>query len=1034
MRNMAGVVVAAAAVFGACAGDELARQDIETQIEPRQVAVPARFARAPVTGPIHTAMVPRAAYPSAMTVVAVLDGPSVADLQEAAARKLTRAEKTAIKARRIAEQAAPRAQIEAAGGTVIGSFQSALNGLKVRIPRNRLAALRRIPGVVDVKRVVTYSHDNFAAVQRIQAPFAWSGVAGVHGEGIQIAIIDTGIDYTHADFGGPGTPEAFQAAAAASTLPADPALFGPAAPKVKGGIDLVGDAFDASATGDAATPVPDPNPLDCNGHGSHVAGTAAGFGVLADGTTYRGPYDQLTHGTHSFAIGPGVAPLAELYAVRVFGCSGTTDMVAEALEWAVDNDMDVANLSLAAAFGTPDSSDAVAADSAVKAGVVVVAAAGNDGDIPYVLSSPGASSKAIAVAAAEARRPSAELALPAAGGDPARTVVAIDANAAALPDALTALVLRTGGDVSTGCDPAEFAAQGAAGKLVIVQRGECGRVLKVSNGQQAGAAAVVMIDTDGTLPPFEGPITALPDAGIQVDVTIPFLGVRGPVGDPGSDGFALTLRDGAAIAIRGGAPLPSGTAVFSSGGPRTGDSALKPDITAPGEGIVSTLIGSGNQGTALSGTSMATPLVAGTAALVLQAHPRWKPAAIKSAILDGGNPDELTDYATRRAGAGTVNAADAVATLAYAFADRDQTAMNFGLAQFATDFTEHRTIRVKNDAATAVTFDVAVTHPQGSPHQIALGAPQLTVPARGEAELDVAITVPAATAGNSDDFRDVAGLIAFTPAAGANRGVALRVPYYGVPRVSANVSTVLSPLSAFPPILLGEANITNTGSAIPGTANMFTWGLHSPNEGHGRIDLRAAGVQAFDVEDGRIVIFAINTFRGWSSPETQEFDVLIDSDGDGAPDFDVFNVDFGLLTAGVRDGQNVTAILDLHTGAISSDFVGRAPTDASTIQLAVLAPSIGVTPDNPRFSYTASAFDLLSPDSDTFAGTARYNAFSSAVNDAEFVTVPPGDSSLFTIRVDPAELALTPARGWMVISEDNKNGPAEAQLLKLPVE
>lgn len=66
------------------------------------------------------------------------------------------------------------------------------------------------------------------------------------------------------------------------------------------------------------------------------------------------------------------------------------------------------------------------------------------------------------------------------------------------------------------------------------------------------------------------------------------------------------------------------------------------------------------------------------------------------------------------------------------------------------------------------------------------------VPARGEAELDVAITVPAATAGNSDDFRDIAGLIAFTPTAGGNRGIALRVPYYGVPPVSSNVASALS--------------------------------------------------------------------------------------------------------------------------------------------------------------------------------------------------------------------------------------------------
>src|SRR5262249_654276 len=103
-------------------------------------------------------------------------------------------------------------------------------------------------------------------------------------------------------------------------------------------------------------------------------------------------------------------------------------------------------------------------------------------------------------------------------------------------------------------------------------------------------------------------------------------------------------------------------------------------------------------------------------------------------------------------------------------------------------------------------------------------------------------------------------------------------------------------------------------------------------------------------------------------------------------------------------------------------------------RLAVLASSIGVTPDNPRFSYTVSAFDLLSTDSDTFAGTARYNAFHQVVNDAQFVTVPPGDSSLFAIVIDLAELALTPARGWMVISEDNKNGPAEAQLINLTLQ
>jgi subtilisin family serine protease len=504
--------------------------------------------------------------------------------------------------------------------------------------------------------------------------------------------------------------------------------------------------------------------------------------------------------------------------------------------------MDVVNMSLGAAFGTPESADAVAADNAVSAGVVVVAAAGNDGnalDNPYVVSSPASSTKSIAVAATTtpAFTHMVNLALPAVAGDPARTIVALDANAAAFPggEPLTAVVLRTGADVSTGCDPAELAAQGAAGKLVIVRRGTCARVAKVINGQKAGAAAVVMINTAAELPPLEGQITFNPDTGETFVVTIPFFGVRGPVGDAGSDGFALALRNAASIGVADGTAIQTGTSNFTSGGPRIGDSALKPDIAAPGEPITSTLIGSGTGGTALSGTSMATPHIAGTAALAVQAHPKWKPAAIKSAIINSGNPDELADYSTRRVGSGLVNAAAVAGTLAYAFADRDATTLNFRLEQFTTDLTVHRAIQVKNDAATAVTFNVGATRQQGSPHQVTTSAQQITVPAHGQASIDVALSVPAATAGNSNDFagglnfHDVAGLITFTPAtASANRGIALRVPYYLVPRVSANVSTTLSPLAGSPPFAI--VTVSNAGSAVTATGDFYAWGLSSPND------------------------------------------------------------------------------------------------------------------------------------------------------------------------------------------------------------
>ncbi|WP_455132545.1 S8 family serine peptidase [Microbacterium aurum] len=123
--------------------------------------------------------------------------------------------------------------------------------------------------------------------------------------------------------------------------------FGPDAPRVKGGIDLVGDDYNADSSSDDYQPVPHPddNPLDCNGHGSHVAGTTGGSGVLADGTTYPGPYDESTP-SNTFRVGPGVAPQVDLYAVRVFGCEGSTDVVVPALDWAVEHGMDVVNLSL----------------------------------------------------------------------------------------------------------------------------------------------------------------------------------------------------------------------------------------------------------------------------------------------------------------------------------------------------------------------------------------------------------------------------------------------------------------------------------------------------------------------------------------------------------------------------------------------------------------------------------------------------------------------------------------------------------------
>ncbi|MBK9089853.1 MAG: S8 family serine peptidase [Holophagales bacterium] len=145
--------------------------------------------------------------------------------------------------------------------------------------------------------------------------------------------------------------------------------------------------------------------MDCNGHGSHVAGTVGGAGVNADGSTFQGPWDGSVPFT-SLRIGPGVAPKASLYALRVFGCSGSTGLVTQALEWAMDPNRDgdfsdswTSSTCLSARVRESDDSSAIASDNAARAGIVVVCSAGNSGDTYFVNSSPGTSNYAISVAA-----------------------------------------------------------------------------------------------------------------------------------------------------------------------------------------------------------------------------------------------------------------------------------------------------------------------------------------------------------------------------------------------------------------------------------------------------------------------------------------------------------------------------------------------------------------------------------------------------------------------------------------------------------
>jgi minor extracellular serine protease Vpr len=956
-----------------------------------------------------------------VTVVLELAGAPVAAVQAASAVALGKAEKEQIARRIAASQEKVVAEVIARGGTVRATFQHAINGVKVAIPAAQLHSLRTIAGVVAVRSVQTFQPDqvadpdNAVGVPFIGATAAWGGVSGFHGERVKVAIIDTGIDYTHANFSGPGTVAAYEAAFAGAAAPADPALFGPGAPKVKGGIDLVGDHY---GTAGDYTPKPDPNPLDCGGHGSHVSGTVAGFGVTASGSTYTGPYTSTTVAANAWTIGPGVAPKADLYAVKVFGCEGSTDVVVDAIDWAVKHDMDVINMSLGSAFGNPESADAIAAENAARAGVIVVASAGNSGPGSYLTGAPSVGDRVISVAASDvslATIPTATI------GVGTASITAQVSNGAPVTSAtLDVVVLPLTGTFS-GCTAAEFAAANVVGKLVVTVRGSCARVDRAILGQAAGAAAVVLINNGTGYGIYEYEIPGL---------TIPFLGVTP------ADG--ATLKAATSVTLAAGPSIPNPAykrlASYSSGGARRGDSKLKPSITAPGSMVSSTAVGTGNQGVRFSGTSMASPHVAGVAALTVQAHPRWKHDDLRAAILATALPGEVPNYQARLAGVGSVRADRATATQAVILAQASGTMnLSFGFAELPDhDFQGADEFKVKNNGKTAAVFDVVTAPTSAIPHAVSVQPSRITVAPGESTSVRVTLQVPAATAGDTSRFRDVAGLVRLVPVTpDSNGGIALRVPYYLVTRARSEVEAeAVRPFGASTPVAAIE--LKNQG-VIPGSADFYAWGPSGVRDpAIGEVNLRAAGAQSLAVSaTDRLIVFAVNTWQKFNTAAAIEFDVAIDSNHDGWVDYVLFSYDYGRMTTGVFSGTVgvfLYSYLDGNTYDTGFNGTWLAPTDGSTALLPVPASWIDVTTENPRFDYFVQSYSWEGP-SDSTVDVGSFNPFTSAIETGGWEVLTPGSKTTVPVGIDAAEWTLTPPRGLMIVNIDDHSGKEQAELI-----
>jgi hypothetical protein len=689
----------------------------------------------------------------------------------------------------------------------------------------------------------------------------------------------------------------------------------------------------------------------------------------------------------------------------------------------------------------------MAATNAAKAGVVVVVAAGNSGQNPYLVGSPSTGDGAISVAANDstATFPGALVTIPAG------TKSAIDANGFTLAPSTTYNVkVLTGANV-LGCNVAAFGPPLPPNTLVVVQRGTCARVAKAIFGQQAGAAAVLMVNNAAGLPPFEGPITSNPDDGVPFIVTIPFLGVSQTDGPAfaAADGFTATV-----VPTSINNPTFKQFASFTSGGPRTGDSALKPEITAPGVSIFSTGVGTGNGALNDSGTSMATPHVTGSAALTVQAHPTWKIDDLKAAIVSTGAPSGVAGYRASLGGSGEVQPASSTATqvVARPNGDRFAAALNFGLQELKDDFHNSSSIQLRNNGTRSATFNVSVANQVGQPHSVTFNHSSVNVPAHGAAEVSVNLSVPAATSGQADlggnSFHEVSGNVVFTPSGSDNGGVALRVPYYLVPRPRADIDTDLGKLQGTNPS--ATATVTNKKGVVPGDADFYAWGIldgldilnpHKTDVRNVTNDVRAIGTQSFPFPSAAVptrqaIVFAVNTWTRWSNASTNEFDIYVDVDGDGVDDYIVVGVDQGAITTGQFSGVQGAFVFSTRSAGASEAFLATAPTDGSTMLIPVLStqlcragePCLSVA--NPRFSYHALGFDLIYGGTDTVNGTGHFNPWTNAISTAGFATVAPGgkDTST-TIAVNSAEAALTPFLGLMVVSLDNKSGFDEAQLL-----
>ncbi|HEY6961850.1 MAG TPA: S8 family serine peptidase [Gaiellaceae bacterium] len=658
--------------------------------------------------------------------------------------------------------AAVRAAIPAA--QVQEHYSILLDGFAVQVPTRSLAKLVRVKGVTKVYPSMAY----FATMDRgpsVIHATDLEAATGDKGQGIKIGVVDTGVDPTSPFLNPTGFtyPPGFPKGDTKLTTP-----------KV-----IVARVFPGFPR-DKKSTVPFDN---TEPHGTHVSGIAAGD----EGTNApKGPDHP------AVANLSGVAPKAWIGNYRVFtvptpfGHEANTPEIVHAFEAAVADGMNVINFS-GGGPQTDPANDAMfeTVHNVSLAGVVPVIAAGNDReDFGFgTAGSPAAAPDGIAVAATSNSHVFAP-ALSVVGGPPSLGAIPIQsAGGAKFPGAWSTLdqtIVDVTSVMGTDGKPVEAHLCGSAtepntsvgtlpknsvkGKILLVSRGICTFVSKAERAALGGAAGIILVDNRfGEANPI--PVRLPIPAGMISDLDGQQL--RGYLAANGSQATIRVSASTEEIQTGRSGVITS----FSSAGPTDFGWFLKPDISAPGLDVLSSTppATTGSTFSVFAGTSMATPHVAGAAALLLQRHPNWTAPEVKSALMSTAGPAWQNTARTEEAsvlleGSGLANVAAADDPKIFT----DPQSLSFQRLDVSTGTQRKALLVTVSDAGDGAGAWTASVSPQAQTAGVTIDVPgSVTLAPGGFASVPVDVTADATAAtGENYGFIDLSG-----------NGVQRRIPY-----------------------------------------------------------------------------------------------------------------------------------------------------------------------------------------------------------------------------------------------------------------